>query len=274
MDEQSPSSTVSTRERHSRAIALALGFFSRLPTRHLETIEDEDMGRAVVYMPVVGLIIGLILVVTGLVLSSFLGSWHGDLNTIHLSLIGLTLFAILTLASGGLHLDGLGDCADAWVGGLGDKERTLLIMKDPTCGPMAVMVVVLGMLVKAGGMVALTISQSWLAILLIPVLSRTAGMGLFLNTPYVRPKGLGQAFSDFAANPVTRSECRSSLMAALAISAVLLAGVWPALILVLLLWYWLRQQTLSRLEGFTGDVCGAVIEITEACLFLFIALLV
>lgn len=47
------------------------------------------------------------------------------------------------LITGGLHLDGLADTADAWVGGQGDRDRTLAIMKDPRSGPIAIAVIVL-----------------------------------------------------------------------------------------------------------------------------------
>ena len=265
---------VTSLERHKRALALCTGFFSRLPTRMLESIDDIDMGRAVIYMPVIGLIMGLIISVGGLLLSAFLSSWHGALSIVHLSLIGLTAFTTLTLMTGGLHLDGLGDCADAWIGGLGDKERTLTIMKDPTCGPMAVMVVVLALVVKAGAMAGLVVSNNWLPLLLVPVLSRSAGMALFFTTDYVRPKGLGQAFSNFCNNTATRQECRWALIAGIALPALFMSSAWPALGLAFFLWHWLRRQTIERLDGFTGDVCGAFIEIMEAFLFLSVALLV
>ncbi|WP_281648044.1 adenosylcobinamide-GDP ribazoletransferase [Parendozoicomonas sp. Alg238-R29] len=266
--------TIPTIERHARALALSVGFFTRLPTKHLETIEDQDMGRALVYLPLVGLIIGLLAAGGSLLLSAVLSGWHGSLTAVHLSLIGVTAFTLVTLVSGGLHLDGLGDCADAWVGGLGDKERTLTIMKDPVCGPMAVMVVVLVLVIKASAVVGLAISENWLPLLLIPVLSRSAGMALFLTTNYVRPKGLGQTFSNFCSDAVTRYECCVALTAGVVIPAFLLASAWPALGLAALVWHGLRQQTVKRLDGFTGDVCGAVIEIIEALLFLTVALFI
>lgn len=58
------------------------------------------------------------------------------------------LLVFWVLATGALHLDGLADSADAWVGGLGDRERTLAIMKDPCCGPAAVVALVVVLLVK------------------------------------------------------------------------------------------------------------------------------
>lgn len=44
------------------------------------------------------------------------------------------LLTVWVLLSGGLHLDGLADSADAWLGGFGDRERTLTIMKDRAAG--------------------------------------------------------------------------------------------------------------------------------------------
>jgi adenosylcobinamide-GDP ribazoletransferase len=44
------------------------------------------------------------------------------------------LLALWVLLSGALHLDGLADSADAWLGGFGDRERTLQIMKDRAAG--------------------------------------------------------------------------------------------------------------------------------------------
>jgi adenosylcobinamide-GDP ribazoletransferase len=58
------------------------------------------------------------------------------------------LLTVWVLLSGGLHLDGLADSADAWLGGFGDRERTLTIMKDPRSGPIAVVVLVLVLLLK------------------------------------------------------------------------------------------------------------------------------
>ena len=58
------------------------------------------------------------------------------------------LLAVWVLLTGALHLDGVADCADAWVGGFGDREKTFQILKDPRSGPIAVVVLVLVLLVK------------------------------------------------------------------------------------------------------------------------------
>ncbi|WP_067583260.1 adenosylcobinamide-GDP ribazoletransferase [Endozoicomonas ascidiicola] len=256
---------------HGKAIALAMGFFTRLPTWHLKDIYDEDMGRALLYFPLVGLAVGITSVCFGLMLHGALLYWHGAVSMVHLGLIGALVFAMMTLITGGLHLDGVGDCADAWVGGLGNKERTLEIMKDPTCGPMAVLVLVVLLLLKMVAVVGLVLSSSWWVLLSIPILSRCAGMALFMTTDYVRPKGLGQAFSDYSKKP----ECSIFLFTGLT-AAVLISGfflIFPALITAVV-WWWLRRQSIERLGGFTGDVAGGVIEVTEMVLLVTSALLV
>ena len=268
------SENISQRQRHLNAFYLAIGFFTRLPTRFLDEIADEDMGRALAYLPVVGLVLGILTAATGILLATSLENWHDGLNTLQLALAGVVSFVVLVLASGGLHLDGLADCADAWIGGLGDRERTHKILKDPLCGAMAVTILIITLLIKAAGVVALVVSGNWLLLLLVPILSRTSGLLLFLTTEYVRPKGLGQAFADFCSNPPHRVECKVALGAGIILPSLLMVSVWPALIVAAMAWYWLRAQSMERLGGITGDVCGAIIELIEAVLFISAALLV
>ena len=59
--------------------------------------------------------------------------------------IVLTLWVALT---GGLHLDGLADWADAWAGGRGDRAKSLALLEDPHAGAMAIVALVLVLLVK------------------------------------------------------------------------------------------------------------------------------
>jgi adenosylcobinamide-GDP ribazoletransferase len=56
-------------------------------------------------------------------------------------MLAALLLAVWVLLTGGLHLDGLADTADAWIGGQGDRDRTLAIMKDPRSGPIAIVAI-------------------------------------------------------------------------------------------------------------------------------------
>jgi adenosylcobinamide-GDP ribazoletransferase len=170
------------------------------------------------------------------------------------------LLAAWVLLSGGLHLDGLADSADAWLGGFGDRERTLLIMKDPRSGPIAVITLVLVLLLKWTALVALIEQGHALALLIVPMLGRGALLGLFLTTPYVRAGGLGQALADHLPR---RSGWQ--VLSAGALGCVLLmgwAGLW-ALAVAALVFIGLRQTMLRRLQGCTGDTAGALLELLE-----------
>lgn len=102
---------------------IALQFLSSLPVSLPGMPEPRELGRSLLFYPLVGLLFGLLLWLASLLL-------QGTPAPLHAALL-LTLWVLL---SGALHLDGLADSADAWLGGFGDRERTLQIMKDPRSG--------------------------------------------------------------------------------------------------------------------------------------------
>lgn len=163
------------------------------------------------------------------------------------------LLTAWVLLSGGLHLDGLADSADAWLGGFGDRERTLTIMKDPRSGPIAVVTLVLVLLLKFAALLALIDQHHGVYLLVVPLIGRAALLGLFLTTPYARAGGLGQALADH----LPRSAGKR-VLALSALACVLLAGLNGvfALIMAGLAFAWLRQVMLRRLGGTTGDTAG------------------
>lgn len=164
---------------------IALQFLTVLPIE-LKTIPTaQQNGRAILFYPLVGLIIGGILF---LVTCIFV-----KLPALLLAAIVLALWIWLT---GGLHLDGLADTADAWVGGFGDKLRTLQIMKDPSCGPIGVLSLVIICLLKFALVYVLIEQHQSLFLICIPILGRVVPSILFLTTPYVREKGLGRSLTD------------------------------------------------------------------------------
>ncbi|CAN1603436.1 adenosylcobinamide-GDP ribazoletransferase [Pseudomonas sp. B21-028] len=238
---------------------IALQFLSSLPVRLPGMPEPAQLGRSLLFYPLVGVLFGALL-------------W--GLNALLLGtpllLHGALVLTAWVLLSGGLHLDGLADSADAWLGGFGDRERTLLIMKDPRSGPIAVITLVLVLLLKFAALLALLEQGQFLMLLIVPVLGRAALLGLFVTTPYVRAGGLGQALADHlprAAGWQVLSVC--------ALSCVLVAGwagVW-ALIIAAAIFVGLRQMMLRRLGGCTGDTAGALLELLEMAVLVGVALI-
>ena len=229
-----------------QALGLALQFLTRLPVPQGLAYTKENLGWSVIAYPLVGLLIGgLLLLVHGLL---------GQTSPLLTSALLLTVWVALT---GGLHLDGLADCADAWVGGQGERERSLRIMQDPCSGPIAVAVVVLLLLLKFAALTELLGRQAWTPLLIAPVVGRSLIPLVLLTTPYVRPHGLG---SPLAEN-LPRFSAWLAVLSSLLI-ALMLLGPWPVGVTVLVAG-WLRAQMLSQLGGCTGDTLGATVEIGE-----------
>ncbi|WPN48881.1 MULTISPECIES: adenosylcobinamide-GDP ribazoletransferase [unclassified Pseudomonas] len=237
---------------------IALQFLSSLPIRLPGMPEPEQLGRSLLFYPLVGLLFG-----------AFLWAVNGLLLGTPLLLHGALLLTVWVLLSGALHLDGLADSADAWLGGFGDRERTLIIMKDPRSGPIAVVTLVLVLLLKFAALLALIEQQQTLALLIVPLIGRSALLGVFLTTPYVRPGGLGQALADH----LPRSAGKQ-VLALSAVVCVVIAGLngVVAVVLAILGFVWLRQIMLRRLGGTTGDTAGAMLELLEVAVLVGLAL--
>ncbi|MGE8328236.1 adenosylcobinamide-GDP ribazoletransferase [Pseudomonas urmiensis] len=238
---------------------IALQFLSSLPVTLPGMPEPRETGRSLLFYPLVGLLFGLLLWAASHLL-------HGTPAPLHAALL-LTLWVLL---SGALHLDGLADSADAWLGGFGDRERTLLIMKDPRSGPIAVVTLVLVLLLKFCALWVLVERGVGAWLVLAPVVGRAALLGLFLCTPYVRAGGLGQALAEHLPKRTARWVLLASALACVAL------GGWAALWLVLLagvVFAWLRQLMCRRLGGTTGDTAGAMLELLELAVVLGLALL-
>lgn len=229
-------------------LLIALQFLTRLPIRLPGMPAPRQLGRSLLWYPLVGLLLGGVLLAAAWLLSG-----------VAVPLAAALLLALWVLASGGLHLDGLADTVDAWVGGYGDRERTLALMKDPCCGPMAVAALVLLLLLKFAALWALLEAGAWAALLLAPLLGRAGVLLLLLGTPYVREGGLGSAL---AAHVPQRAGWRVLLASVL---ACLLAG-WAWLLAVAVaaaLFVLVRRALLQRLGGTTGDSAGALLELLE-----------
>lgn len=243
----------------SRALALALVFMTRIPVPLRFRPRPEDWGRSVLFFPAVGLVIGMLM---GAVYASFP---HADPGV-----LAALLVTVWVLCTGGLHLDGLADSADAWVGGAGDREKTLAIMKDPRSGPMAVMAVVLVLLGKWAALAVIVEQGAWELLLLAPIWGRAAILLMLITTPYVRPQGIGVAH----AGHLPRMPCICLLLFIAAASVLVL--VWDGMALLALLGLvlvGLRQLLLDRLGGITGDTLGATCELVETLSLMFLVLL-
>jgi len=241
-----------------RSFIIAIQFLTRIPVPAIDNISERETGRSLLYYPLVGLVIGVLL-------SSL--SWM--LGTIAAGLQAALLLAFWVLITGGLHLDGLADSADAWLGGYGDRQRTLEIMKDPYSGPAAVVLIVLLLLIKFAALQVLVSDHHGALLILAPLLARTALPVLFQTTPYVRAGGLGAAMASHV------SSMEGVLLPVLTGFATIVLMGWSGvglIIAVMVSFILLRAMMLKRLGGTTGDTAGALVEVMEAVVLVVVVL--
>jgi adenosylcobinamide-GDP ribazoletransferase len=242
-----------------RALNLAGRFMTRWPFPAPADATLEDMARSSVFFPIIGLLLGAVLAGVALAAQALL-----PLDGVGALVPAVLLLGLWVWSTGALHLDGLADCADAWVGGLGSRERTLEIMKDPRTGAMGVVALVLVLLAKLAALAALLAADAGLALLALPLLARTSALWLLLLTPPARSSGLGAA----AAAGLPRAWARlAAVLGGLAALALLATPSVPAAVAAaaaaLLTFRVWRASLLQRLGGHTGDGIGALIELTE-----------
>lgn len=243
-----------------RALLVAIGFLTRIPVPARVFADAPAQARSLAWYPLVGLLLGAMLAALAWLLR--------DAPPLLSAALLLAAWVALT---GALHLDGLADSADAWIGGLGgtaveNRERTLAIMKDPNCGPAGVVALLLVLLLKFAALASLPASAI-VFLALAPLLARSALTLAFITTPYVRRSGLGAALVD-----APRMACALAVLACVALCAVAgWRGAVAAGAAMLVFFAW-RRACIDRIGGTTGDTAGALAELTEAAVLVALVL--
>ena len=229
--------------------------FIPLPARDASL---EEVGRSAAYFPLVGMLLGSILVLADALLGKI---W----SRLLVSAVLVVLWVILT---GGLHLDGLADTVDGLRGGHGREER-LAIMKDSRMGTFGGVAVFCLLVLKLAFVSELSLAWRGRGLLLAPTLGRWVMAYGIWAFPSARPGGMGSIFKE-------HSRLRAlALATALAlVVALLLFHLWGLAILgSLWLMVALLGWTLTRaLGGLTGDTYGALCEISEVLVLAMVAL--
>lgn len=236
-----------------RRLILATQFLTRLPTPQVRDFEPRELTRCAVYFPVVGALIGALLALP------LLGFEHRP-----------WLAAVLTLlawvwVTGALHLDGLGDVADAFGAAHRNPERFLEVLKDPHTGVFGVVAIVMQLLFKLVLLAELAGGPWPWGIVLVPAWARWATLWWNRRLPPLQ-SGLAERFAWQLGMP--------TIWLWAAVLAALSLWLAPPLLLALPLApligvYWRR-----RLGGISGDCLGASTEVMESLLLLILVVLV
>lgn len=231
----------------------ALQFITILPAGKPENFTPQGMAP---YFPLVGLLCGMILAGCDLLFSHI---WS-------LPVAAILDGVVLIILTGAFHLDGLSDTADGLLSHR-SKERMLEIMKDSRIGAMGMIVTVSVLAVKWAGLMEIEAHRT-LFLMIIPAYSRGSMLFGMKYLPYGRPEqGLGR---DLFKEPMGISWFRF-LVVPVGISFLggfrgVILNLSYGVLIGLILFYYKR-----KLGCVTGDMLGAMTEVTEAFLFLFVA---
>jgi len=234
-------------------IIAAFQFLTIFPTIIRRMFSSREMGRAVAWFPLVGLVLG-----------SLLYGVHSLVQIIFPANVStaLTLF-VWVIFTRAFHLDGFMDTCDGLFGGF-TPERRLEIMKDSRMGAFGI----------AGGVLILIIQYASLvsslnllpALVLATTLGRWASPLVIYTFPYARQDGLG-------------IEMKRNVGLKEVFLATLIAGIvswftlsWFGLALMLgaaALAFLIAFYVMRLLPGLTGDIYGTVTTMVETLVLLF-----
>ena len=229
-------------------------FFTRLPFWRLKEVPSECFKHVVPYWPWVGWLTGgLMAMVLGL------GS-----QVMPVSLAWILAIVTRLLVTGALHEDGLADFFDGFGGGT-TRERTLTIMKDSHIGTYGVI-----------GLIVYFLLMLELRHLPVPVLCTLVVCGdcwgklcasqLINFLPYARKEEDSKAKVIY--NRMSGKELFFCIAGGVLPLLLLPSSLWVALIAPCLVLAFLIRMMKRRLQGYTGDCCGATFLMCEMAFYI------
>lgn len=242
-------------------VLAALIFFTRLPFWRIKEVPAEYFKRIVPYWPLSGWLTGGIMV--------------GVLCTAAqiLPLPVAWLLAILSrlLVTGCLHEDGLADFFDGFGGGT-TRERTLAIMKDSHIGSYGVIGLIIYFLLIFTLLESIDLRLLCAIVISGDCWSKFCASQIINYLPYARKEEDSKARVVY--DRMTWQEWLTGFSCGLLPVVLFLPmGFWPVLICPLLTFFLLYRLMKRRLQGYTGDCCGAAFLLCELSFYLGAAIL-
>ena len=242
-------------------ILATLMFFTRLPFWRIKQVDAEHFKHVVPLWPLAGWLTGGIMV----------GILWLAAQVFPLSVAWIIAIIARLLITGCLHEDGLADFCDGMGGGV-TRERILLIMKDSHIGTYGV----IGLIIYFLLLTQMSALPVWLLCAIVftgDVWCKFVSSHIINILPYARKEE--EAKNKTIYQRMTALEAFvGAIIGCLPFVLFLPKYYWPALlapVVVFILLVWLMKR---RIQGYTGDCCGALFLISElvfllVCLSLF-----
>lgn len=228
-----------------KGFALAVNMLSILPFFRVHDFFKGINGYAVMTYPLVGFLMGAALFGIHELLAPYFPAAY----------LNIVLFALWVLMTGALHLDGFADTVD---GLFAPRERAEAVMKDPHVGGMGMVFTMTFLLLKASALWFLD------AIYLLPavlMLARYNAAVAIYFYPYIRENGMGA----LAKEEFTFGQLFWATIGVLIVMFLMPEG-WLLLATALVTFLAVTFLVAKRFGGFSGDIYGFLIEVSELLL--------
>lgn len=243
-----------------RGLLTGLSLLTLIPVPSPGNLTDGDLARSASFFPMVGAILGIILLAVDQAARFLLT----DLAASAIVLAGSTLL------TGGLHLDGFGDTIDGLASRQG-PEKSLEIMRDSRIGGLGAVGLILLLVLKFSFIAGTEGHIRSLAVGLAPVVGRQAMVPAMYLYPYARSSnGLGRAFASgvgpgelWGSLVITAVMVGTAGISSLTGGGIPLLAPYSALGIALLVSYLFSRSVYRRIGGMTGDTYGALNEVAE-----------
>ena len=237
------------------AILASLVFFTRLPFWRIKEVPKEYFKHVVAYWSLSGWLTGgimaLVYWIAGMVLP-----------------VGVAvMLALLSrlLVTGALHEDGLADFFDGFGGGT-DRESTLRIMKDSHIGSYGVLGLIVYYLLAYNLISAFPPAVAPFILLSGDTWSKFVGSNIINLLPYARKEE--ESKSKTVYSRLSGKEMTASALGGILPLFLLPINYWWACILPFVVFLLLYRMMKRRLNGYTGDCCGALFLLCELSFWL------
>jgi adenosylcobinamide-GDP ribazoletransferase len=237
-------------------------FFTRLPFWRLHQPPKECYKTVVEHWPLTGWLTGGAMAAT---------LYFGSMVMAY-PVVVIAAIVVRLLVTGALHEDGLADFLDGFGGGGTDRQRILDIMKDSHIGTYGVLGLILYELLLGATLLSMSPEIAALAILAADPYSKMVASQLITMMPYARTE-------ETAKNKTVYRKMEWKAGVGLAIQGLLPMAAflydtglpWETVIfLPCIVMYFLYLLIWHRLQGYTGDCCGAVCLLVELAVYLVI----
>lgn len=252
---------------HIDKVAQAVGFLSRYPVpEEFFYNDDGKMDDTSGYFVIAGALIAFPMASVAAILAAL------DVNAL---LIAALLVASLTFVTGGLHEDGLSDCADGFWGS-SKRDKILIIMKDSRLGTYGTLALLLSILIKVVALSHilehLNAFSAFLAIIIASASSRGIMVWHWSELPSAKSDGVAVSVGEPSDKAL---QFTMISLAVLGILSILSAGFLAAALAIILaagISYYFTKLTDKKIDGHTGDTIGATQQLSEIAILIGFAL--